>query len=324
MTLPRLSVALGLWQNRPADEALRTAAAADEYRYDELWIGEMATYDAFALATAVGSRTRAIRLTLGPFAVSVRDPMMLAMGSASVADLVDRPVSLAIGTSSPVVVEQWHGRARQQPVRALEECLSELRRLVAGEPGTGTGAVVRSRGYHLRLAPPRSTLTVAGFGRRALRLAAVAADRVVLSLVTVEVAAELARQVRTAAREAGRVPPPVAAWVPTAVDGGRPAADQVRSMLVGYLAAPGYAEMFARAGHAELVNFARTRPHPRELLARIPEELVTSVAATGTIEEVRSRLRDYGEHLDEVAMLPSSTDRDPAGRRTLAAVAELR
>jgi len=72
--LPALSVSLGLWQDRPSDEVLVTAIAADRLGYGELWIGEMATYDAFVLGAVIGERTERISLTLGPFAVAVRDP----------------------------------------------------------------------------------------------------------------------------------------------------------------------------------------------------------------------------------------------------------
>jgi alkanesulfonate monooxygenase SsuD/methylene tetrahydromethanopterin reductase-like flavin-dependent oxidoreductase (luciferase family) len=98
----RLGVSLGLWQDRDPLEALDTAHLVDELGYDELWIGEMATFDAFALGAAVAARTERIPLTIGPLAVAVRDPMALAMGTASVAALGGgRPVGLALGSSSP-------------------------------------------------------------------------------------------------------------------------------------------------------------------------------------------------------------------------------
>ena len=50
---PRLSVSLGLWQDRPAGEVVRTAEVADALGYGEIWIGEMATFDAFALGAVV-------------------------------------------------------------------------------------------------------------------------------------------------------------------------------------------------------------------------------------------------------------------------------
>ena len=105
-----LSVVLGYWQDRDPLEALDTARAADALGYPELWVGEMATFDAFALAGAIGAQTERITLTVGPLAVGVRDPMAMAMGVASVAAVSGRPANLAIGASSPVVVGAWHGR----------------------------------------------------------------------------------------------------------------------------------------------------------------------------------------------------------------------
>jgi alkanesulfonate monooxygenase SsuD/methylene tetrahydromethanopterin reductase-like flavin-dependent oxidoreductase (luciferase family) len=116
-----LEVSLGLWQDRPPEEVIATAAIADELGYPRVWIGEMATWDAFALGAHVGAAFRHSDLVLGPFAVAVRDPAMIAMGAASVAALTGRDVSVALGTSSTVVVEGWHGRSRTLSVTALAE-----------------------------------------------------------------------------------------------------------------------------------------------------------------------------------------------------------
>ena len=77
----------------------------------------MATFDAFAFATAAGLQTENIALTIGPLAVSVRTPMTIAMGAASVADLTGRTTNIALGASSTVVVEEWHGRTRARTPR---------------------------------------------------------------------------------------------------------------------------------------------------------------------------------------------------------------
>ncbi|MCT9928944.1 LLM class F420-dependent oxidoreductase [Planotetraspora sp. A-T 1434] len=316
----RLSVSLGLWQDRPAGEALATARAADELGYPELWVGEMATYDSFALATAVGLRTERIGLTIGPLAVGVRDPMMIAMGAASVADLVGRPVAIAVGTSSPLVVEQWHGRMEARSATVLREAVQALRPLLDGQKSDFSGKFLASRGYRLRLPAPRSELTVAAFGPAAVRTAALA-DRMVLNLITPASAARLISDLRTAAAANGTATR-VAAWVSAAVDPDEEAVNRIRRGVVGYLAAPGYGEMFIEAGFGDVVEFARTRPHPKDLLAAIPDKLLESVALLGNLDDVRARLADYAEAgVDEVALVPISTDRDPAGAATLAALA---
>jgi len=64
----RIEVALPFWLDRPAEEAVDVALAAREAQFGTLWIGEMATYDAFALATAVGLRVPGFHLKVGPLA----------------------------------------------------------------------------------------------------------------------------------------------------------------------------------------------------------------------------------------------------------------
>ncbi|MEU9841033.1 LLM class F420-dependent oxidoreductase [Actinomadura sp. NPDC048032] len=316
---PKLTVSLGLWQDRPAREALETAALADELRFPELWIGEMATYDAFALAVAVAARTSSIMLTPGPLPVAVRDPMMIAMAVASLADLTGRVAGVAIGTSSPHVVERWHGRERRDPPTALAESAEVLRHLLAGERAGFEGRTVRVQDYRLRLPAPRTPITIAAFGAAAVRAAARHADRMVVSLVTADSAGRLAARLRSESDAAGTSAPPVAAWVPVAVDGGAQAREQVRRAVVGYLAAPGYAQMFEEAGFGDVVALARSRPHPSELLAAVPDELVHAVAALGEPEEVAARLASYA--VDEIAVLPCCTDEDPAGEHTLRTLA---
>jgi alkanesulfonate monooxygenase SsuD/methylene tetrahydromethanopterin reductase-like flavin-dependent oxidoreductase (luciferase family) len=162
----RLSVSLGLWQDRPAAEVVRTAQVADGLGYGEIWIGEMATFDAFALGAVVAERTRRAALTIGPLAVAVRDPVMIAMGAGSLAELTGRTVNVALGSSSPVVVEQWHGRRQERTALALAESAAAVRTLLAGGKADVRGEVISTRGFRLRTRAPGTPLTIAAFGRR--------------------------------------------------------------------------------------------------------------------------------------------------------------
>jgi probable F420-dependent oxidoreductase len=317
----KLSVVTPLWQDRPASENLEVAQQADRLGFPELWLGEMATYDAFALATAIGLNTQQIPLTIGPLAVSVRTPMTMAMGIASVADLTGRRVGLALGASSAVVVEEWHGRPRLRTARHLEETARIVRGLLAGEKVSIEGELASCRGYRLRLDPVPAPLTVAAFGPAAVRVAARRADRMLLNMVTPASLQRLQQQVAAAAREAERSAPAVAVWLPCAIDPTEETLDQLKRAVVGYLAAPGYGEMMAEAGFADLVQFARTRPHPKELLAAMPDELISSIGLVGDDPTIDARLQAYrAAGAAEVCVVPATAG-DPAGRRTLEAMA---
>ena len=211
---PASGVSLGLWQDRDPLESLATARIADELGYPELWVGEMATWDAFALASAIARETRTIELCVGPLATAVRDPMAMAMGVASVAALARRPVHLAIGSSSQMVVERWHGRSRERTARHIHETAEALRPLLAGEKARFEGELVRTDGYRLRLPAPATSLTIAAFGEATVRVAARLADRMVLNLVTPELVSQMAQRLRAETSE----PPRLAAWVVAAVD----------------------------------------------------------------------------------------------------------
>lgn len=321
----KINVTLGLWQDRPADEAFRTAVAADRLGFDELWIGEMATFDAFALGTAIGLQTKRITPALGPFAVFVRTPVNIAIGAATVSTAIGRPANVALGTSSDVVVSQWHGRDRERAAQTLAESTEVLTRLLAGEKVEYAGEMIRTTGYHLRLPPPCSSLSVAAFGPRAIRVAATGADRVLLNMVTVDSARQLSRQIAEQACSVGRPKPTVAVWLATSVDPGPEDLKQMIGSKTGYLAAPGYSDMFIAAGFGELVDLARSRPHPRVLRGAMPDaELAAAVCLTGTIADVERRIGEYfAAGIDEVCVVPT-TAQDPGGIRTLTAVSRLR
>ena len=319
---PVLSVSLGLWQDRPTGEVVRTAVVADALGYGEIWIGEMATFDAFALGAVVAERTARAALTIGPLAVAVRDPVMIAMGAGSLAELTGRTVNVALGSSSPVVVEQWHGRRSERTALALAESAAAVRTLLAGGKADVRGEVISTRGFRLRTRAPATPLTIAAFGRGAVRVAARQADRMVINLVTPKSTARLVQMLHDECRAAGRAVPPVAAWLATVVDPSAAGIEQLRRGLVSYLSAPGYGDMFAEAGFGDVVRFARTRPHPAELLAAIPAEIVGHVCLAGDQQTVRARLAEYaGAGVDEIALVPGSSEADPAGVATLTALA---
>jgi alkanesulfonate monooxygenase SsuD/methylene tetrahydromethanopterin reductase-like flavin-dependent oxidoreductase (luciferase family) len=144
----------------------------------------------------------------------------------------------------------------------------------------------------------------------------------VINLVTPKSAARLVQLLHDECRAAGRPVPPVAAWVAAVVDPCDAGIEQLRRGLVAYMPAPGYGEMFAEAGFADVVRFARTEPHPAELLAAIPPDIVGHVSLVGSVQAVRARLAEYADAgLDEIALVPGSSDADPAGVATLTALA---
>jgi probable F420-dependent oxidoreductase len=293
----RLTVVLGEWLDAPIDADLAVAIEADRLGYEQVWIGEAAKLDAPTMASTIVARTTRIEPVLGPLAVTVRSPVQIALAAATVS-ATGRRTHIALGTSSDVVA-RWHGRTRAGAATLLEQGVRDVRILIDGG---------RVNGFRLREPLPEATLTVAAFGPRAAAAAA-SADRMVLNMVTTATATRLAA-----------LHPNTAVWLAAAVDPTDPERQWLSNGYVGYLPAPGYGEMFAEAGFGDLVEFARSRPHPKELAARIPDDLVESVALIGDETTVRRRIDEYGAAgITEIGVVVPSLDR-PSGRRTLEAL----
>ena len=304
---------LPYWLGRPASEALAIAREADRLGYAELWVGEMATFDAFALGAAIARETRRIALTLGPLALGVRSPVALALGASSVSELGGRPARLALGASSPAIVTGWHGRPYKQLAERASETLAALRPLLRGERN--------ARGFKLRSALPAPELTLAAFGARMLGVAAREADRVVLNLVTPTAVREVRRALEREARAAGRACPRLAVWLAAAHEPNAEGIAQLARQVCVYLAPPGYGEMFRAAGFGALVERARAGEPQAKLAQEVPRALLEAVAALGSRAELRARVSDYAAAgADEIAFVPVTAG-DDAGTRVLEALA---
>ncbi|MFD4669717.1 LLM class F420-dependent oxidoreductase [Lentzea sp. NPDC058450] len=327
-----VGVVTPFWLDRPPVEALDIALAANDTGFGTLWIGEMATFDAFALATAVGLRTSRISLKIGPLAVGVRSPVALALGLSTVVATTGRTASLALGASSPRIVTGWHGR-EWEPVRRMKETIRDTRALLDGN---------RVSGFRLQQPVPGTSISVAAFGPAMTKVAAAEGDEVVLNLVSADHVAAV-RDRLAAARTAGGgtaaagssaapppidpatapPPPPLAVWIPAALDPGPTTLRQLRAQLAVYLAPPGYGEMFTALGHGDLVDQARQGKPRAELAAEIPRDLLEQVGAIGSAQTIADRVAAYHEAGAEHVGLVPATAEDPAGRRLLTTLSPL-
>jgi probable F420-dependent oxidoreductase len=318
----RIEAVLPFWLDRPDVEALQIAEAARQAGLAGLWIGEMASFDAFALAAAIGARTPGLRLKLGPLPISARTPVAVALGASSVASLTGCGVDVALGASSPAIVTGWHDREWRHSAGRMRETVQCLRPMLRGDRVDYDGRYVRSRGFRLRHPLPHTGVAIGAFGPTMIRLAAELADEVVLNLASPQRVTQVRQQIDDRARGAGRAAPHLTVWVPVALRPGEAAMRQAAGQLAVYLAPPGYGEMFSELGFAELVGRARAGARRSELAAAIPGELAEQVGAFGAPEQIAGRLRAYLDAgADTVAVVPVTAE-DPAGRATLDCAAE--
>jgi probable F420-dependent oxidoreductase len=316
-----LQVVAPFWLDRPHEEAVEIAVEAWRNGFGAMWLGEMATFDAFALATAVGLRAPGLALKVGPLAVGVRSPVALALGLASVATLTGAHVDLALGASSPDIVSGWHDRPWAALAPRARETVEAVRSILAGERAAYSGEHVRTHGFRLSAPQRDAKISLAAFGPRMTRVAAASADEIVLNLVTPERVAGVRAIVDAEARCHDRSPPEIAVWVTVAQEPGAATLAQMAAQIAIYLRPPGYGEMFTHLGFGSLVERARAGAKRSELAEEITSELLGQVCAVGSDSQIRARLASYrAAGASRIGIVPATAE-DPAGRRVLAALA---
>lgn len=319
----RVDAVLPFWLDRPDGEAIEIAIEVRRAGLDTLWIGELASFDAFALATAIGHRAAGLQLTIGPLPIGVRSPAQIALGVSSVATLTGADVGLALGASSPAIVSGWHDRDWAHAAPRMRETVECLRAIFAGERSDHDGRYVRTHGFRLRRPLPGIRISVAAFGPAMTRVAARCADEVVLNLVPPAHVSAVRATVDAEATAAGRTPPELAVWVPAALEPDGEAQAQLASQLAIYLGAPGYGEMFTELGFGDLVSRARSGALRSELARSVPFELLERIGAVGSPDEVGARISAYHEAGADTVGVAPATAGDPNGRGVLRAVSEL-
>ena len=320
---PFLSVVLPYWFDRPDSEAFEIAENADRLGFPRLWVGEMATFDAFALGASIASRTSSIELVIGPVAAGVRSPVALSLGLLTVEAAGDRAAQLALGASSPEIVSSWHGREWGAPVSRIRETFEATSTLLRGDRLSYDGSVVKSRGFRPRSAARCQEIALAALGPRSLSLAARSSKLVVFNLLTHSAAAWMCSAVCRHAKEAGIARRRICLWQTVALEPTEETLRQIAAQLSAYLAAPGYGEMFTAAGGGELVERARKGESRSALAALITPDFLSRFVAWGDADAVKQRLDDLFEAgIDEIAVVPATAP-DRGGEATLSALAAL-
>jgi probable F420-dependent oxidoreductase len=315
-----LQVVAPFWLDRPDEEAVEIAVEAWRNGFGTVWLGEMSTFDAFALATAVGLRTPGLALKIGPLAVGVRSPVALALGLASVAALTGARADLALGASSPEIVSGWHDRPWAAIAPRARETVEAVRSILAGERAAYFGQHVRTHGFRLRQPQREAKISLAAFGPSMTRVAAAAADEIVLNLVTPERVAQVRAIVDSESRACGRPAPEIAVWVTVALDPQAATLAQMTAQTAIYLRPPGYGEMFTELGFGSVVERARAGAKRSELAEEITIELLRHVCAIGSESQVRARLASYrAAGATRIGIVPATAE-DPAGHRVLGAL----
>ena len=122
-------------RNVPRSELLSYVQLVDDLGYDTIFVPEAWSRDAFTTLGWIAANTR--RAKIGPGIVNVfsRTPALIAQSIATLDELSGGRAVLGLGTSGPVVIENWHGMKFERGLQRTREAVGIIRMASFGSQG---------------------------------------------------------------------------------------------------------------------------------------------------------------------------------------------
>ncbi len=287
---------------RPFDEVVSQVGALRDAGIQAAWSSQIFALDALTALAVIGREVPEIGLGTAVVPTYPRHPVMLGAQALTVQAATGGRLTLGIGLSHKVVIENVFGQSFDKPARHMREYLSILIPVLEGDQVTFAGETLRASTFGpLEIDAPAPPVLVAALGTVMLTIAGrMASGTVTWMTGPATIESHIVPTIRTAAAEAGRPPPAVGVGLPVCVtaDAGSAKARAAKTFgIYGHL--PSYRAMLDREGAdgpgdvAIVGTAAEVRAQVRRLAAVGATDFCG--APFGTPEEVRATIDTMAE-----------------------------
>ncbi len=282
------------------DTIVTRARSAKEAGFASAWIPQVFGVDALTALAVAGQQVPGLEFGTAVVPTYPRHPMVLAGQALTTQSACGGRLTLGIGLSHQMVVENMWGISFEKPARHMEEYLSVLMPLLKDRAVQFTGETIKAVGQlQIRdeIVPP--SVVVAALGPKMLSIAGTLADGTITWMTGPKtIGAHIVPRITEAADAAKRESPRVVVGLPVAVTEDESAArEKAASVFQIYGQLPSYRAMLDREGAGGPADVAIVGDEA-SVLAQIEE-----VFAQGATEFMVAPFIEPQRTLDVVAKL---------------------
>ncbi len=236
---------------RPLDLVIEEVVRLHDAGIETAWASQIFALDALTVLAVAGREVPGIGFGTAVVPTYPRHPVMLAGQALTVQAATGGRLTLGVGLSHQLVIENVFGQSFDRPARHMREYLSILMPLLHGEQANFAGETLSASTFGpLHIDAPHPPVLVAALGPTMLAIAGRMASGTVTYLTgpdTIE--SHIIPTIRQAAVEAGRPEPVVVASLPVCVTGDAAAAQSAAAdQWAMYGSLPSYRAMLDREG----------------------------------------------------------------------------
>jgi F420-dependent oxidoreductase-like protein len=301
---------------RSLETALDRVRLAEQLGYHSVYTTHLAGRDSLTVLAAYANVTESVQLGTGVLPIYSRTPVATAQQAVTIDEIAGGRLTLGIGVSHRVTVENWYGARIDKPVTEMRDYVAVLRAMLAGEDPPESEKF--STRFHFLGVQPRADMPiyVAALSPKMLELAGEIANGVVLWLCNPDYIRDVVvPHVTDGRRKAGKELDgfDIVAAVPTAVtdevDGARAT---LRADLAPYFLLPFYRRMIERSGYeadVKLFDEAMERGDASGAAIAISDGFLENLAAIGPPDIAAAtveRYRDAGATSPCIGAIPGT------------------
>jgi alkanesulfonate monooxygenase SsuD/methylene tetrahydromethanopterin reductase-like flavin-dependent oxidoreductase (luciferase family) len=202
-----LGLNLGLWDRMTSwDQLVDIVRLAEELGYSSVSLPESFGRDGFTLCDRLLAATSKIEVCLALANVFSRSPAVLAQTAATLDELSGGRFILGLGSSTPNLVEGWHGMKYSRPLQRTRETIDICHRIWSRDRSPYVGEIFSVEGVKLGFTPVRERIPIwhGALLPKSLQLCGEKADGWIPTLVPVDAIAPGRETIAAAATSVGR------------------------------------------------------------------------------------------------------------------------
>jgi coenzyme F420-dependent oxidoreductase len=303
--LSKIGLVVPYWNDITKDEIIDFAKLAEGLGYDSIWVPEMWGRDAFSILSVIALNTNRIKLGTGIVSVFSRTPAIIAQTVATLDEISEGRMILGLGTSGPVVIENWHGVKFEKPLKRTREYVEIIKMIISGQSVNYNGEIFELKNFSLQFNPFREVIPIyiASIGPKNITLTGEIADGWIPFLIPIEHYKHAEEYLRAGAEKGGRDfhNIKVCPYIPALVSDDEGMSRRlIKEYIAYYIGAMGtfYSGLISRYGFQDEANSiveAWNKGSKTEAIRSVSDSLLNSVAITGSTAEGRNKIEEFNK-----------------------------
>ena len=330
--MSRVGLVTPYWNNITKEEFIEIARLAEDLGYDSIWVPEMWGRDSFSILGLLAAHTEKIKLATGIIPVYSRSPAIIAQTIATLDEISGGRMILGLGTSGPIVIEDWHGVPYEKPLQRTKEYVEIIRMILNSERVNYEGEIFQLKNFRLQFKPLRKhvPIFIAAMGEKNIQLTGEVADGWIPFLVPPRYIDNGKKLLEEGISKTGKISGQIeiSPYIPAAVSKDEDhARDVIKEYIAYYVGGMGtfYHQAMIRYGfgeEADKIVDAWGRGDKSGAIESVTQQMVESLSICGKSDVGRSKIAEYvdkGADLP-VILFPPKASRDLV-RETMEALA---